>query len=178
MSTVYLTVPGIGNSGPQHWQTLWEKGAPDKFRRIGQAEWDAPVCSDWTAKIESDVQQARPENVILLAHSLGCIAVAHWAKDYGTEIKGAFLVAPSDCEAPSYTFDTKGFAPVPLVKLPFRSLLIASSNDLYLSFERAKQFAGDWGSELIDLGDQGHINADAGFGEWDEGLELLKRLEQ
>ena len=24
-----LIVPGIGNSGPQHWQTLWERQHPD-----------------------------------------------------------------------------------------------------------------------------------------------------
>jgi serine hydrolase len=179
MSTVYLTVPGLGNSGPQHWQTFWEKRFPDKFRRIEQAEWETPACKDWTAKIEAAVQEAGPENVVLLAHSLGCIAVAHWAKDHGATaggIKGVFLVAPSDCEAPSYTFDTKGFSPIPLGRLPCKSLLVASTNDEYVSFDRAKEFAHAWGSEFVDLGDSGHINGDAGFGEWNEGLELLSRV--
>ncbi len=175
-----MTVPGVTNSGPQHWQTHWEKKFPEKFHRIEQDNWDTPVCSDWTARIEKYVQKAGRKTVILLAHSLGCTAVAHWAKDYAASangIKGAFLVGPSDCEAPTYTFDTRGFAPIPLEKLPFRSLVAASTNDQWVPFERAKFFADSWGSELVNVGDQGHINADSGHGPWPEGLELLKRLD-
>ncbi|HVE56197.1 MAG TPA: alpha/beta hydrolase [Pyrinomonadaceae bacterium] len=177
MKTVYLVVPGVTNSSPQHWQSLWEKQFPERFRRIEQAEWDTPVCDDWTKTIETEVRKESPERVVLVAHSLGCTAVAHWAKRFGTRIKGAVLVAPSDCEAETYNFDTKGFAPIPLEKLPFPSLVIASENDEYISLTRARQFAGAWGSEIINVGAKGHINAAAGFGEWSEGLELLKRLD-
>ena len=177
MSTLFLTVPGVTNSSENHWQSRWEREFPEKFRRIEQAEWDTPVCSDWIAKIEAYVQAAGPKNVILIAHSLGCTAVAHWAKEFGTQIKGAFLVAPSDCEAGSYSFDTKEFAPIPLTRMPFRSLLVASTNDEYVSVGRAKYFAGAWGSEFVNVGDKGHINVDSGHGEWNEGLELLRRLD-
>lgn len=177
MRTIYLTVPGVTNSGPHHWQTLWEKEFPDKFRRIEQAEWDAPVCDDWTATIEMQIRRYHPEEVVLVAHSLGCTTVAQWAKKYGTRIKGALLVAPSDIEAPNYTFDTKGFDPIPLEKLLFKSVIVASENDEYVSLARAAQFAAAWGGELVNVGEKGHINADAGFGPWPEGLELLKKLD-
>ncbi len=177
MSANFLIVPGVTNSSVGHWQSLWEKEFPEKFRRIEQAEWDAPVCSDWIAAIEREVRKEEPENVVLVAHSLGCTTVAQWAKRYGTRIKAAFLVAPSDVEAPSYNFNTKGFAPVPLMKLPFQSLMVASSNDQYVTLERAKRFADAWGSEFINVGAKDHLNAAAGFGEWPEGLELLKRFE-
>jgi uncharacterized protein len=176
MKTIYLTVPGVTNSSRQHWQSLWEAEFPDKFRRIEQAEWNTPICDDWIATIEREVQIETPENVVLVAHSLGCTAVAHWAKKFGTKIKGAFLVAPSDCEAESYHFDTKGFAPIPLEELPFESLVIASENDEYVSLKRAKQFADAWGSSFVNVGAKGHINAVSGFGEWNEGLEILKKL--
>jgi len=177
METIYLVVPGVTNSSPGHWQSLWEKEFPEKFRRIEQTVWDTPVCDDWTARIEEEVQKESPARVVLVAHSLGCTAVAQWAKRFGTQIKGAFLVAPSDCEAETYNFDAKGFAPIPLEKLPFKSVMIASTNDEYLSFERAKIFADAWGSELVNVGDKGHINPGAGFGAWPEGLELLKKLD-
>ena len=177
METIYLTIPGVTNSSPQHWQSLWEKEFPERFRRIEQKEWDTPVCADWIEKIEEDVQKANPETVVLVAHSLGCTAVTHWALKFGTKIKGALLVAPSDCEAPTYTFDTKGFAPIPLKKLPFKSLVVASTNDEYISLERAEQFAAAWGSQFVNVGAKGHINFSAGFGEWNEGLELLKKLD-
>lgn len=176
MKTVYLTVPGVTNSSPEHWQSLWEKQFPENFRRIEQTEWNSPVCDDWTAAIETEVRKESPENVVLVAHSLGCTAVAQWARRYGTKIKGAFLVAPSDLEAPNYNFDTKGFAPIPLERLPFKSLVVASSNDEYVSLERAKQFADAWGSELINVGAKGHINANSGYGEWQQGTELLTAL--
>ncbi|HQU84750.1 MAG TPA: alpha/beta hydrolase [Pyrinomonadaceae bacterium] len=176
METVYLTVPGVTNSSFGHWQSIWEREFPDKFRRIEQTEWDDPVCEDWIETIEAEVQKESPENVVLVAHSLGCTAVAHWAKKFGTNIKGAFLVAPSDCEAATYTFNKRGFVPIPLEKLPFPSVVAASTNDEYVSLERAQQFADAWGSELVNVGAKGHINVGAGFGEWNEGLKLLKRL--
>jgi len=176
METIYLTVPGVTNSSPQHWQSLWEKEFPERFRRIEQKEWDAPICADWIEKIETNVQEANPAMVVLVAHSLGCTAIAHWARKFGTRIKGALLVAPSDCEAASYNFDTKGFAPIPLEKLPFKSLVVASTNDEYVSMERAEQFADAWGSKFVNVGAKGHINFGAGFGEWNEGLEILKQL--
>lgn len=177
MNMIYLTVPGVTNSSSGHWQSLWEKKFPEKLRRVEQEEWDAPVCADWIAVIESVVREHKPEMVVLVAHSLGCTAVAHWAGKYETKIKGALLVAPSDVEAASYTFDTKGFAPVPLEKLPFKSVVVASSNDEYVSLARAKQFADAWSSEFVNVGAKNHINSAAGFGEWQEGLELLKKLD-
>ncbi len=176
MASTYLTIPGVTNSSEDHWQSIWERQFPDKFRRIEQDEWDTPVCDDWIERIELEVEKHGPENVILVAHSLGCSAVAHWAAKFGTKIKGAFLVAPSDCEAETYTFDSKGFAPMSIEKLPFSSLVIASTNDQYITLERSEYFAAAWGSEFINVGEKGHINAISGFGEWDEGLELLKRL--
>ncbi len=174
--SINLIVPGIGNSSSQHWQSLWEKQFPDNFSRIEQEVWDTPTCSDWIETIEKAVCRHDVSEVILIAPSLGCVAVNHWAKRFGTPIKGALLVAPSDCEAATYTFDTKGFAPIPLDKLSFKSVVVASTNDYYVSFERAKHFAESWGSELVNIGAKDHINADAGFGEWQEGLEFLKKL--
>ena len=177
--TIFLTVPGITNSSENHWQSRWERDDPERFRRIEQAEWVSPELDDWIAKIESDVRSSGPENVVLVAHSLGCIAAAHWSGKYGTKVKGALLVAPSDCETEKYrsTFHSKGFDPVPLGPLNFRSIVVASTNDEWASIGRAKQFADAWGSEFVNVGPKGHINPGSGYGEWDEGLELLKRLD-
>lgn len=177
MQAIFLTVPGVTNSSPQHWQSLWEKEFPEKFRRIEQKDWERPVYADWIETIETEVQKEAPEKVVLVAHSLGCTAVAHWARKFGTKIKGALLVAPSDCEAENYTFDTKGFAPIPLERLPFKSLVVASTNDEYVSLKRARQFADAWESAFINVGAKGHINAGSGFGEWNEGLEFLRKLD-
>ena len=113
--------------------------------------------------------------VVLIAHSLGCVTVAHWAAQYGHLIKGALLVAPSDVDTAHYrAFPTTGFGPMPLQPLPFPSKVVASTTDEWVTLERAQQFAQAWGSELVNIGDAGHINAASGHGPWPDGLELLR----
>jgi predicted alpha/beta hydrolase family esterase len=174
--TQYFIIPGLGNSGPQHWQTFFEKSGSN-FQRIQQQEWDAPECSDWISTVNNAITGYDPAAVILIGHSLGCATIAHWATTYGTLIKGAMLVGPSDLEAPHYTFPAKGFAPIPLQRINFPTLVVASADDPWVTIERAEYFATSWGSELINIGNAGHINATSGYGEWPQGLELLKKLD-
>jgi uncharacterized protein len=173
--THYLIIPGLGNSGPAHWQTWFEQQLPNS-KRIEQTEWDAPDLSDWLKAIDEAVAAYDPSTVVLIGHSLGCSTIAHWARHSGKIIKGALLVAPSDIEAPVYTFPATGFTPIPLGKIPFKTIVVASNNDVWVSAERARFFADSWGSDYINIGDAGHINADAGFGHWEEGMSILKKL--
>ncbi len=174
--TNYFIVPGLGNSGPEHWQTYFEmKG--DNFIRINQLEWDAPNCEDWIKVIDDVISKYDLDTVVLIGHSLGCTTITHWAERYGKKIKGALLVAPSDVDAPGYNFLTTGFSPIPLNKINFKTIVVASENDVWVSIERAKYFANNWGSEIINIGEAGHINAAAGFGKWEEGLKLLEKFE-
>jgi len=170
-----LIHPGLGNSGPQHWQSIWEKQF--NFTRVEQQDWETPVCSDWIKTLNDYVKRYDPANVILVGHSLACAAIAYWAGQYNIGIKGALLVAPSDTEADSYPTGTSGFAPMPLGKLPFKSITVISNNDFYVTPERAHLFADSWGSEVVSIGDAGHINVSANYGDWNEGLDLLKKLD-
>jgi uncharacterized protein len=176
-SSTVLILPGLGNSGEQHWQTRWEKRYPD-FIRVQQRDWDTPHCQDWIETLERKVMEYQPERVMLVAHSLACATVGYWAQRFQRVIRGALLVAPSDTEAETYPPGTSGFAPMPIQKLPFPSIVVASSNDFYVSPERARYFAQRWGSERVDIGEAGHINAASGLGDWSFGLELLQKLEQ
>ena len=170
---IVLTVPGLCNSGPDHWQSLWEAEAPG-WKRIQQVDWDTPRCADWISTIERMVR-AEHAPVVLIAHSLGCAAVAHWAAR-GRPIRGALLVAPADVEGPAMPEGPRGFAPMPLQRLGFGSILVASRNDPYCSLDRARLFATAWGGTFVDAGSQGHINASSGLGRWPEGRALLDRL--
>ena len=166
-------VPGLGNSGPDHWQTHFERQHPG-FTRIQQQEWEAPDRADWVATLEAALQGEDPARVVLVAHSLGCATIAHWAAQHGRSIRGALLVAPSDVETAHYAaFPTTGFSPMPLQRLPFPSKVVFSTNDDWVSPTRARQFAAAWGSELVDIGAAGHVNTASGYGEWPAGLALL-----
>lgn len=169
-----LLLPGLGNSGPDHWQTHWEQAFPD-FVRVLQSEWDTPSAETWVEQLHREIV-ASETPAILVAHSLACCLVARWALAHAGPVAAAFLVAPSDVDSPYYPAGTTGFSPMPLQKLPFGSLVIASTNDEYVPLSRGKQFAGAWGSEYVLLGARGHIGSAAKLGMWQEGLDLLNKL--
>jgi uncharacterized protein len=169
-------LPGLGNSGPQHWQSLWEKKFPD-FTRIHQRDWDTPVREEWVTTIQETIAAFSPEKVILVGHSLACSTIGYWSQQFNIKIRGALLVAPSDTEADVYPPGTTGFKPMPVHPLPFPSIVVSSTDDIYVTPARAQKFATAWGSELVMLKDAGHINASSNLGEWPLGLELLKKLD-
>ena len=163
--TPVLILPGLGSSGPAHWQSLWQERFP-AFRRVEQADWWHPSLKEWTLSINQAVA-ACDSPPWLVAHSLATIAVAHWALEASLPVRGAFLVAPADVEAPgSEAEPLRCFAPLPRRRLPFASLVVGSSNDPYCTEERARVFAKDWGADYRLAGSLGHINADSGLGEW------------
>ncbi len=168
-------LPGLGSSGPRHWQTYFERLHPE-FTRIEQRDWNTPDRAEWVATVAQALAGEDLSRVVLVAHSMGCATVAHWAAQQGQAIRGALLVAPSDVETARFAaFPTTGFAPMPLQRLPFASTVVASSNDDWMSLARAQQCATAWGSELVNLGPAGHINADSGHGDWPAGLALLRQ---
>lgn len=171
----YLNVPGLSNSGVKHWQTIWEQLYPSNFKRVRQKNWFHPEKDEWVTTLSKSIVNISSP-VILVAHSLGCITVTHWAKDNDSSlVKGALLVAPADVEKSDQEC-FKTFRPVPLGKLPFPSIVVASTNDNYISMERSTKWAAYWGSKFICIGDKGHINAQSGLHGWQEGQSFLKLL--
>ena len=170
-----LILPGWQNSGPAHWQSRWE--AAYGYGRVEQHDWLRPLRGDWIARLE-DVLLQREAPVVLVAHSLGCLLVAAWAAHSRNthRVKAALLVAPGDAEREELRPLLASWSPIPLVRLPFKSTLVASRDDPYCSFERAQAFASAWGADFIDAGHKGHLNAQSGLGDWPEGHVLLDQL--
>ena len=174
MNTTALILPGIGNSGPAHWQSLWETANPS-FMRVQQRDWDNPVCEEWLVALEQSVARV-DVNVVLVAHSLACLLVAHWAARTHRKVKGALLVAPPDPDGPDFPREATGFSPLPSKRFAFPSIVVASANDPYGSLEFAKSCALAWGSRFVGAGTVGHINSSSGLGEWREGFALFRQL--
>ena len=167
-----LTIPGLWNSGPLHWQTHWEAAHPE-WRRVQQRNFDRPDRDEWIATLDAAVRSC-DEPPLLAAHSLGCSLVTHWNEvTGGAGVAGAFLVGPSDVEAPGYPEEGRSFAYMSKQRLPFPSIVIASTNDEFVSVDRARAFADAWGSRLTFIGEAGHINGASGYGPWPEGERLL-----
>ena len=170
-----LILPGRQGSGAGHWQSRWERA--HGYRRVEQHDWLRPLRGDWIARLE-EVLLLCDEPAVLVAHSLGCAAVAAWAAHSRNtqRVKAALLVAPSDIEREEMRPLLPGWSPIALHRLPFNTLVVASSNDPVCAPERARQFAAAWGASFIDAGALGHLNADSGLGDWPALHELLLGL--
>lgn len=173
-----LTVPGLDNSGPGHWQSRWERDH-SSIARVDLGIWHSPRRNPWVTKLDQAIREAQAP-VVLVAHSLGCLAVAWWAalagQPWGSPVAGALLVAPPDLDTLEVLRIGQDFRPRPKVLFPFASIIVASSDDPYATLERQFDMAKDWGSHFVDAGLLGHINAEAGLVDWFEGQALLGRL--
>ena len=172
-NTSIIIVPGWRDSGPGHWQSLWAERLPHA-RRVVQDDWITPTRAAWVGSLTRQILAA-PGPVVVAAHSLGCIATSHLPPQAAARIQGALLVAPADPERRAVLND---FAPVPYERLPYRSIVVGSTNDPYCPVHLAGAYARAWGSEFVRLPDAGHINVESGHGEWPLGLALLQSLTQ
>jgi uncharacterized protein len=175
MRAQFLIVPGLGGSGPDHWQSRWERAFPGA-RRVEQLDWNRPILPRWLEQLAAAVSST--PGAILVGHSLGCALIAHLARRRPElRIGGALLVAPADVDRAGRVLpQVDDFAPMPTGKLPFRTVVVASMNDPYMTIERARFLANAWGAGLVNAGSCGHINMAAGFGPWPAGERILDEL--
>lgn len=180
-----LIVPGFRGSGAAHWQTWFEQQLPDA-RRVSGIDWDVPCLDDWVEQVVREIDAA-PSPIWLVAHSFGCLATVVAAAQREDKVAGVFLVAPAD----PWRFVKSGLRELkpsneqldtidhdlPQSRLGFNSMVVASSNDPWVKITVAGYWAQRWGSHFISVGDAGHINIDAGFGPWPDGLALFQSMQ-
>ncbi len=169
-----LVVPGLGDSGPDHWQTRWQHRIPG-CGRLMLHHWDEPKRAVWTEGLERAYRELDSDFVVV-AHSLGCTATIHWVNEFGHNPRAALMVAPADVDQVHRRLIWPDFCPMPDRPLPFPSVVVTSTNDPWLSVERARLFAEWWDSEYIEIGEAGHISTVDGYGDWPFGWNLLQRL--
>ncbi len=174
-----LILPGWQGSGPGHWQSRWERA--HGYRRVEQHDWMRPLRGDWIARLEDVLLSGGvepDEPAVLVAHSLGCVLVSAWAAHSRNthRVKGALLVAPPDVERDDLRQTLNSWAPIPVLPLPFKTVVFTSSNDPFCAQERARLFAAAWGAEFVDAGPRGHLNAESGLGDWPGAHERLLQL--
>ncbi|SCE06932.1 hypothetical protein GA0115251_138813 [Streptomyces sp. TverLS-915] len=171
----YVVVPGIDGSDEAHWQSRWEAGWGAEAVRITPGSWSAPDLEDWVAAVGKAYEAVAGRGpVVLVAHSLGCWAVAEWLRRARPEDAAAFLVAPPDPHGPAFPAEAApGFVPLRPAPLPCPALLVASADDPYCTPRKSADLATAWGARLRLVGRRGHLNTTSGVGEWGEGRELL-----
>ncbi|HYD97722.1 MAG TPA: alpha/beta hydrolase [Noviherbaspirillum sp.] len=163
-----LVVPGLHGSGPAHWQTRWERLFP-WFERVVQHDWDTSDLATWSARV-GEVLRESAHPTLIVAHSFGCLASVHCAARGASSLAGALLVAPADPVKFGIDANLSG------ASLACPSILVGSLDDPWMAAARAAGWAAQWGSEFVNAGKLGHINADSTLGDWPGGLALLRRL--
>ena len=181
MPPTVLFVPGLRDHVEDHWQT-------HAAREFARAVTVPPLTADRlsraarVAALDAALQAISGE-VVIAAHSAGCLMVAAWAIAPTRPIKAALLATPADVEnplPPGYpTLDdlnANGWLPIPRAPLPFPTVVAASRNDPLASYAKVAELAQAWGAQLHDVGEVGHINPPAGFGPWPQGVDLIREL--
>ncbi|MCE3262250.1 MAG: alpha/beta hydrolase [Pseudoduganella sp.] len=166
-----LVAPGLHNSGPQHWQSRWQRLYP-WFERVEQDRWSDPVLLDWADRLDEVLAQERRPTLIV-AHSFGCLTTAlSLSRASSPHVAGVLLVGPADPDK----FQVSAI--LPQGALPCPSIMVASSNDPWMTAPSAERWARRWGSAFLNAGALGHINAESGLGDWRCGQRLLQVLAQ
>lgn len=176
MKHTILIVSGLGDSGQEHWQSHWLKEL-ENSQKVIQTEWHAPQLENWMLHLNATIDSIEGP-IILVAHSLAVVLIAHWSKIHDcSKIAAALFVAPADVDSEKHTpAEIWNFAPIPLQPLPYPSILVTSSTDPYITTERAEYLANNWGSAFINVGAKGHLNSESEVGNWPEGKRLLQSL--
>ena len=176
-----LIVPGLRDHVPAHWQTLLEQKLPNAIS-VPRMERDKLSCAAWVGKLDESLA-AIQGSVILVAHSAGVMIVVHWAQRHRRPIAGALLAAPPDFESPlpegyptQEVLRDNGWLPTPRERLPFPTIVGASTNDPLGRYERVESLVQSWGSRLVNLGDVGHLNPASGYGEWPQAEAFIREL--
>lgn len=164
-----VIVPGLRNSGPEHWQTVWQRRIPNA-QRIEMTQWEQPDLAQWTDATIAAVRKQRARYIV--AHSFGCLATVNALDEIQDLVRGVLLVAPADPDK------FKLGSVLPHGPLPVTGLVVGSLDDPWLSWTRAQQWAQRWLLPIVCAGYAGHINAESGHGEWPDGWKLLQRLRQ
>lgn len=174
-------VPGLRDHVAEHWQSLLQERLPGSVcvPRLGKAVVSLPA---WVEALDATIASV-PGPVLLVAHSAGVPITVHWACTHTADVAGALLATPPDLDVPlpagyptRETLAQNGWMPVPDAPLPFRSTVVASTNDSLASFGRVEHFARQWKSAFINAGAVGHLNPASGFGEWPQAIDLLRTL--
>ena len=178
-----LIIPGLRDHVAEHWQTLLEARL-EKVRSVPPLQTEKLSCTKRVEAIQNELDKIDGP-VILVAHSAGVLMAIHWAAQHQHNIQGALLVTPPDLNQSwpdnypsSDALHQEGWSPLPMQELPFRTIVVASTNDYLATLEAVTEMAELLGAELLNLGEVGHLNPAAGYGPWPKAEQLILQLDQ
>jgi predicted alpha/beta hydrolase family esterase len=178
-----VVIPGWGGSGDGHWQTRLEEhlhGAGRETRRPAFADLDNPDLGDWLAALRAVLADLPADGYDVVAHSVGAVLWLHHVAAPGDSPRAArvVLVAP-----PSPTTDLAeiaAFFPPPMDVDTVRrgadgTVLVAGDDDPFIPEGIAAAYGLPLKMATTVIAGGGHLNTEAGYGEWPAMLDWCNR---
>ncbi len=176
----YLLIHGLENHRPEgHWMRHLAARLRKQAQYVAYPQLpnpDAPVASEWLEVLNTEIalmKDAAIDSIVVIAHSLGCVA---WLKLIASEIpeikiERVLFVAPADPKlltaAPTFQ-DALEKDLKQIVKTHADDFsIIAGDNDSWLPKGVNETFGEPLDVKPIIWQDAGHISMDEGFGVWD-----------
>jgi predicted alpha/beta hydrolase family esterase len=160
----FLILHGLDGSGPGHWQQ-WLAGrlrdAGEEVRFPDLPSPGAPQLEAWLDALAAE----RGDADVAVCHSLSCVLWLHHRARGGPPAERVLLVAPpgEDAGVP----EIANFFPAPVdPALAAGARLVCSDDDPYCPRGAATVYGEPLAIETEVIPGAGHVNADAGFGEW------------
>ena len=178
-----VVIPGWQGSGDGHWQSWLEAQlgeAGRETRRPAFADLDHPDLADWLTALRATVADLPPDGFDVVAHSLGAVLWLHHVAAAGGSPRAARVVLVSPPSPATTIPEIAGFFPPPLDVDTVRheadgTVLVAADNDPYLPEGIAAAYGLPLKIATTVITGGGHLNVDAGYGEWPAMLAWCNR---
>ena len=167
----FLVLHGLEGSGPDHWQTWLAGRLRVHGERVSYPNLPDPFDphpADWLRALDDELSLlAEP---VVLCHSLACLLWLRVAARPGSErlASRVLLIAPpyrEDLE-PVIRFLDHGARARDVLRAADETLIVCSDDDPYCPPGAVETYAEPLGIPAHVIPGGGHLNTDAGYGEW------------
>ena len=169
----FLILHGLEGSGPDHWQSWLAGRLREHGQRVSYPHLPDPFDphpADWLRALDDELSLL--DEPVVLCHSLACLL---WLRATARPASGrlasrVLLVAPPhrDDLEPVARFLDHGARPRDISRAAGETLIVCSDDDPHGPPGALPTYAEPLGIPAHVMPGTGHVNTDAGFGEWPE----------
>lgn len=174
---------GWQGSGPDHWQSWLARQLRETQRDVRYPdlpEPDLPALESWLGALRRTLHGLPEERFDVVAHSLGALLWLHHAAAGGPSPRPARVALVAPPSPRSAIPELAPFLPVPLDVDAVRraadgTVLVGSDDDPYTPEGIAAAYGRPLKMPTTIVVGGGHLNAEAGYGEWPAVLDWCGR---
>jgi predicted alpha/beta hydrolase family esterase len=171
-----LILHGWGGSDYPHWQAQL---AAEVAKNYGTVSFPLiqhphyPNRNRWIKQVKAILDDFKPDTVV--CHSLANTLWFWLTQEDIAPVERLFMVSPPSLNTDEQTIKTFFPCPLPQTLKAREAQMFVSDNDPWITTREAEEIAQHYHIPLTILHNAGHINADSGYGKWEEIEQLVMR---